>query len=397
MNKLTIDQVDLMGKRVLMRVDFNVPLKDGVVTDDTRIQRALPSIKKIMDEGGKLILMSHLGRPKGEVKPELSLKPAAERLSDLIGKYVAITPDCIGGETSEMVGKLQNGDVLLLENLRFHIAETKNDEAFSKELAAFGDVYINDAFGTAHRAHASTAGVTNYIETCAAGYLMQRELESLGRLLHGAEKPYVAILGGAKVSDKIEVINNLLGTVNNILIGGGMAYTFLKTQGKTIGKSLLEADKLDVAQHALDKTGEGAGVAINLPVDHVVAAGIDAAGGNTTDDVEIAESDIGVDIGPKTMATYVDIIKNAKTIFWNGPMGVFENPAFAKGTLAIAQAVADATDAGAFSVVGGGDSVSALNKSGLSDKISHVSTGGGASLEFMTGKKLPGVDVLNDA
>ncbi|MCA9735771.1 MAG: phosphoglycerate kinase [Deferribacteres bacterium] len=397
MNKLTIDKVKLQGKRVLMRVDFNVPLKDGVVTDDTRIRSALPSIKKVIDEGGKLILMSHLGRPKGEVKPELSLKPAAERLSDLLGKYVAIAPDCIGSETSEMVSKLNNGDVLLLENLRYHLAETKNDEAFSKELASFADVYINDAFGTAHRAHASTAGVTQFIDICAAGYLMTAELESLGRLLHGAEKPYVAILGGAKVSDKIEVINNLLGTVNNILIGGGMAYTFLKTQNHAIGNSLLEEDKIDVAQAALEKAGDGTKVKINLPVDHVVATGIDAESCTTTSGAEIAGSLVGVDVGPKTIEEYVEIIKNAKTIFWNGPMGVFENPAFSKGTLAIAQAVAEATDAGAFSVVGGGDSVSALNKSGLSDKISHVSTGGGASLEFMTGKILPGVDVLNNA
>ncbi|KAA3616116.1 MAG: phosphoglycerate kinase [Calditrichaeota bacterium] len=396
MNKLTIDKIDLHDKRVLMRVDFNVPLKNGSVTDDTRIRSALPSIKKVVESGGKLILMSHLGRPNGEVKPELSLKPAAERLSYLLGKFVAIAPDCVGEDTNEMVNRLGNGDVLLLENLRFHAAETKNDDAFSQELAAFADVYINDAFGAAHRAHASTEGVTKYIDVCAAGYLMSKELESLNRLLHGAEKPYVAILGGAKVSDKIEVITNLLSSVNNILIGGGMAYTFLKAQGIAIGKSLLEAEKIDVATDALGKSGQGSRVTINLPSDHIVTDSIDAGGGEISAGVAIKGEKLGADIGPKTTAEYMAIIKNAKTIFWNGPMGVFENPAFAKGTFAIAEAVAEATDNGAFSVVGGGDSVSALNKSGLSDKISHVSTGGGASLEFMTGKKLPGVEALSE-
>ncbi len=390
---LTLDDIDFSGKTVLMRVDFNVPLQNGAVSDDTRIRRALPSIEKILSSGGRLVLMSHLGRPKGQRQEKFSLKPAAARLSELVGKNVPLAPDCIGAETEKMVAALNNGELLLLENLRFHAGETANDPDFAKALAAHGEIYVNDAFGAAHRAHASTVGVTQYIDTCAAGYLMAAELQALGKLISDAEKPYVAILGGAKISDKIEVIRNLLPRVTHILIGGAMAYTLLRSKGIAVGTSLVEEEKLDVAAEALKSAAEQ-GVSLLVPEDHVVAAEFDSDSGEITEGAAIPEDRMGLDIGPKTVQTYGELIAGARTIFWNGPMGVFENPAFAKGTLEIARAVAEATDNGAFSVVGGGDSVSALKKSGMTDRISHVSTGGGASLEFMSGKELPGVAAL---
>ena len=397
MKKLTIDQLDLAGKRVLMRVDFNVPLADGVVADDTRIRMALPSIKKVIDSGGKLILMSHLGRPKGERKPEFSLKPAAESLSDLLGKYVPIAPDCIGEETAEMVAKLNDGDVLMLENLRFHKAETDNDEAFSKELAEFADVYVNDAFGTAHRAHASTEGVTKFIDQCASGYLIEKELTYLGGALENPNRPFVAVLGGAKISGKIDVITSLLDKVDTLIIGGGMAYTFYKAMGLEIGKSLLEEDRIPMAKQIM-ADAEAKGTKLLLPIDCVVASEFS----NDAEKAKVARDGIpadkeALDIGPETIKLFSDALLDAKTIVWNGPMGVFEFPNFAIGTNAIAKVLADCTDKGAATIIGGGDSASAIAKAGLSDKMSHISTGGGASLEFLEGKILPGVAALTDA
>ncbi|MCA9744478.1 phosphoglycerate kinase [candidate division KSB1 bacterium] len=398
MNKLTIDEVSLQNKRVLMRVDFNVPLDGGKVTDDTRIRAALPSIHKVLKSGGKLILMSHLGRPKGQRAEKYSLKPAAEQLSQLLGKSVTLAPDCVGTETEDLVGKMQNGDVVVLENLRFHAEEEANDAEFARKLAALADVYINDAFGAAHRAHASTEGVTHIISQSAAGYLMEKELRSLGTLLADPARPFIAIIGGAKISGKIDVIRNLLPRVDAILVGGGMVYTFLRSKGLETGKSLVEEDKISVAQAVYDFLGSVQNrnnAELVLPDDHVVAASIDAAAGKNVE--EIPADLLGVDIGPKAIARYQGLIASARTIFWNGPMGVFENGAFAKGTMSVAAAVAKATDNGGFSVVGGGDSVSALMKSGLSGHISHISTGGGASLEFMSGKALPGVEALTPA
>lgn len=398
MNKLTIDEVSLQNKRVLMRVDFNVPLDGGKVTDDTRIRAALPSIHKVLKSGGKLILMSHLGRPKGQRAEKYSLKPAAEQLSQLLGKSVTLAPDCVGTETEDLVGKMQNGDVVVLENLRFHAEEEANDAEFARKLAALADVYINDAFGAAHRAHASTEGVTHIISQSAAGYLMEKELRSLGTLLADPARPFIAIIGGAKISGKIDVIRNLLPRVDAILVGGGMVYTFLRSKGVETGKSLVEEDKISVAQAVYDFLGSVQNrnnAELVLPDDHVVAASIDAAAGKNVE--EIPADLLGVDIGPKAIARYQGLIASARTIFWNGPMGVFENGAFAKGTMSVAAAVAKATDNGGFSVVGGGDSVSALMKSGLSGHISHISTGGGASLEFMSGKALPGVEALTPA
>lgn len=398
MNKLSIDDLNLRGKRVLMRVDFNVPLKDGVVTDDTRIQAALPSIKKVVKEGGRLVLMSHLGRPKGQRNEKMSLKPAAARLTELLQQEVKLAPDCVGEPTTKLVHALHDGQVLLLENLRFHAAEEANDADFARALAAFGDVYINDAFGTAHRAHASTEGVTRFIKQSAAGYLMAAELKALGRLLENPAQPFVAVLGGAKISGKIDVIQNLLPRVDALLIGGGMVYTFLKARDITIGKSLLEEDKISVANDVLSSVAQSQRkVRLELPDDHLIADSIEAASATTTEGVAIPPQKIGVDIGPKTSERYAKTIAAARTIFWNGPMGVFENPAFAGGTTAVAKAVAKATQQGAFSVVGGGDSVSAITHAGLASQISHVSTGGGASLEFMAGEQLPGVVALSPA
>ena len=397
MKKLTIENVELKNKRVLVRVDFNVPLdKNQNVTDDTRIKASLPSINKIISEGGKAILMSHLGRPKGEKNPEFSLKPVAAKLAELIGKDVGFTNECIGTEVNEAIDSMEQGDVVLLENVRFHSGETKNDPDFAGKLALLGDVYINDAFGSAHRAHASTEGVTKYIETCAAGYLMEKELDYLGAALANPKKPYCAVLGGAKISGKIDVINNLLDKVDTLIIGGGMAFTFFKAQGKEIGNSLLEEEKLELAGEILQKI-DSSNTRLLLPVDVVVASEFNNESYAETVAVEnIPANKMGLDIGAETIKLFSDELLQSKTIVWNGPMGVFEMDNFSKGTFAIADALSRATLNGAITVIGGGDSAAAISKAGLSGNVSHVSTGGGASLEFLEGKTLPGVAALNN-
>ena len=397
MKKLTINDLNLKDKKVLVRVDFNVPLDENLnVTDDIRIVSSLPTIKKIISDGGKAILMSHLGRPKGKVNPKYSLKPAAEKLAELLDKNVVLAPDCIGEEVKKIVNNMKPGDVVLLENLRFHQEEEKNDAGFAKQLSELGDIYINDAFGSAHRAHASTEGVRKYIDKCAAGYLMQKELEYLGGAVSSPKKPYCAILGGAKISGKIDVINNLLDKVDTMLIGGGMAFTFFKAQGKEIGKSLLEEEKLELAKELLNKV-KGMNVRFLLPIDVVVADEFKNDSPSETVSIDnVASAKMGLDIGPETIKLFKDEIIKSKTIVWNGPMGVFEMPNFAKGTFEIAEALAKATANGAITVVGGGDSSAAISKAGLEDKVSHVSTGGGASLEFLEGKTLPGVAALTD-
>lgn len=398
MNKLFIENIELQGKKVLVRVDFNVPLNDArEITDDRRISAALPTIEKIVQKGGKVILMSHLGRPKGQVKPEFSLKPVAVRLGELLNKDVKFAPDCIGSEVETLVNGLKDGDVLLLENLRFYSEEEKNAPEFAEKLAAFGDVYVNDAFGTAHRAHASTEGVTKYIDTCAAGYLMKKELDFLGKAVAEPVRPFTAILGGAKISGKIDVIKNLLPKVDTLVVGGGMVFTFFKAMGYEIGKSLLEEEKLDLAKEILEEV-KGKEVKFILPEDIVVAAEFDNdSPANVVKSNEIPAGKLGLDIGTQSIDTIVKDVVNSKTVVWNGPMGVFEMSNFAKGTFAVAEALAKATENGAVTVIGGGDSASAIKKAGLADKVSHVSTGGGASLEFLEGKTLPGVAALTDA
>ena len=397
MNKLSIDNVDLINKRVLVRVDFNVPLDEKLnITNDIRIVESLPTIKKIISSGGKAILMSHLGRPKGERKPEFSLKPAAKRLSELLGKEVKLAPDCIGSDVEKMVNEMKPGDVILLENLRFHKQEEKDDPEFAKKLAKLGDVYINDAFGSAHRAHASTEGVTKFIKTCAAGYLMQKELDYLGKALAKPKRPYCAILGGAKISGKIDVIKNLLDKVDSLIVGGGMAFTFFKAEGKEIGKSLLEVEKLDLAKDLLQNL-KSSKIKFLLPVDVVVADEFKNESPSKVVSVDnIPPDKMGLDIGPETIKLFSDELMKSKTIVWNGPMGVFEMDNFAKGTFEIAQVLAKTTSGGAVTVIGGGDSAAAISKAGLDKKVSHVSTGGGASLEFLEGKVLPGVAALTD-
>ena len=398
MKKLSIDNVDLKNKRVLVRVDFNVPLDENLqITDDIRITSSLPTIKKIILEGGKVILMSHLGRPKGKVNLKYSLKPAAERLSKLLGKEVKLAPDCIGEEVKTLVNKMNGGDVLLLENLRFHEEEEKNDAAFAKKLSELGDVYINDAFGSAHRAHASTESVTKFIKQCASGYLMQKELDYLGTAIANPQRPFAAILGGAKISGKIDVISNLLSKVDKLLIGGGMAFTFLKAQGKEIGKSLLEEEKIDLAKEVLEKV-KNSNVKFLLPVDFIVADEFKNDSPSMIVKADSIPSDkMGLDIGPESIKLFSQELENSKTIVWNGPMGVFEMDNFAKGTFALAQVLADVTSKNAVTIIGGGDSAAAISKAGLDDKVSHVSTGGGASLKFLEGKVLPGVDALTNA
>jgi phosphoglycerate kinase len=397
MSKLTINDLDLRGKRVFIRVDFNVPLKDGVVTDDTRIRETLPTLRLAIQKGGRLVLASHLGRPKGGPDPKYSLRPAAKKLEELLGKPVAFALDCVGPGAEGQSKALRDGEVLVLENVRFHPEEEKNDEAFSKQLAALCDgVFVCDAFGSAHRAHASVVGITRFVQQSAAGLLMEKELAYLGKAMTAPARPFVAILGGAKVSDKIEVVENLMKIADAMLIGGGMAYTFLKADGQPIGKSLVEDDKVDLARR-LREEAQKKRFALLLPVDHVVGAEFkDDTATQTVSVSATPDGWMGLDIGPKTIEAYRQKIASAKTIVWNGPMGVFEMPAFAKGTLEIAKAVAAATSSGAISIVGGGDSVAAVHQSGLADKISHISTGGGASLEFLGGRKLPGVEALTN-
>ena len=386
----TIREADLKGKRVLIRVDFNVPLKDGVVTDNTRIKAALPTIKYILENGASLVVMTHLGRPKGEKNPKYSLAPVAAEFEKLLGSKVTLAPDVIGDEVKKEVEALKPGDVLLLENVRFYKEEEGNDPEFAKTLASYGDIYCNDAFGTAHRAHASTEGVSHYLPSYA-GFLIEKEVKFMAPLLENPEKPFVAIIGGSKVSSKITVLESLVRTCNTIVIGGGMAYTFLKVQGHSIGKSLVEDDYLETASSFLKKAEEK-GVRVILPVDHVAAAEFaEDAAPVAVDSVDIPDDLMGMDIGPKTTAAIVEAVKGAKSVVWNGPMGVFEFASFAKGTEEVAKALA-ASDA--TTVVGGGDSVAAINKFGLADRISHVSTGGGASLEFLEGKVLPGIKAL---
>ncbi|MEG6615111.1 phosphoglycerate kinase [Peptococcaceae bacterium 1198_IL3148] len=392
MPKKSIEDMDVTGKRVLVRVDFNVPLKDGIITDDTRIRAALPTIKYLVDKGAKVILASHLGRPKGQVKEEFRLTPVASRLSELLDKLVVKVDDCIGDAPKQAIDQMQPGDVVLLENVRFYQQETQNDPQFAKQLAELADVFVNDAFGTAHRAHASTAGVAEYLPA-VAGYLLQKELDMLGQAVENPKRPFVAIIGGAKVSDKIGVIENLLGKVNTLIIGGGMANTFLKAQGVEVGKSLLEADKLDLAKQLM-KQAETSGVELLLPMDAVVADALENPTVVKTVSVEQVPADLMIlDIGPQTATKFAEAVKAAGTVVWNGPMGVFEQDAFAQGTESVAKALADSD---AVSVVGGGDSAAAIKKTGVAHRISHISTGGGASLEFLEGKSLPGVAVLKD-
>lgn len=392
MNKKSIKDVDIKGKRVLMRVDFNVPLNKTLgVEDDTRIKAAIPTIKYAVDNGAKVILMSHLGRPKG-ADDSLRLGSVAERLSKLINKPVKKTDDCIGEEVKKQVSGMKDGDILLLENLRFHPEEEKNDPKFAKELASLGEVYVNDAFGTAHRAHASTEGVTKYLKVSAAGFLLAKEIEYFDKALSNPPKPFVAILGGAKVSDKIMVIENLLDKVNAILIGGGMAYTFLKAKGMEIGASKLEADKINVAKVIMEKAAKKS-VKIVLPIDHLIADKIDAISSTRVVEDVIPEGWMGVDIGPKSVDEFKKELRNAKMIVWNGPLGIFEILKFARGTEDIARFI---TGLKAITIIGGGDTASAVSKFGLENLMSHVSTGGGASLEYMEGKVLPGVAALND-
>jgi phosphoglycerate kinase len=391
MAKLTIQDLDLKGKRVFVRVDFNVPIKDSRVTDDLRIREALPTIRYGMERGAILVLASHLGRPKGKPKPEFSLAPVAGRLSELLGKKVRFISDCIGPEVEKAVNEANPGDVLLLENLRFYPDEEANNPEFAKKLAAQTPVYINDAFGSAHRAHASTEGITHFVQQAAAGFLMEKELRYLGGALESPQRPFIAILGGAKISEKIEVIENLLGKVDRLLIGGAMTFTFLRSQGKSIGKSLCEEDKLDLARDLMSRAG---GSRIVLPTDAVASPSLeDEASAHVVPAGNIPDGEMGLDIGPQTSAAFAEIIRPAKTIVWNGPMGVFEKEAFASGTIAVAKAVANSQ---AVSIIGGGDSAAAVAKAGVADRITHVSTGGGASLEFLAGEVLPGVAALND-
>ena len=392
MAKLSIRDVDLKGKVVFMRVDFNVPLDDqGEITDDTRIRASLPSIQLALGGGARLVLASHLGRPKGKVNPKMSLQPAAERLATLLNKPVSFATDCVGLQADKHVVELKEGGVVLLENLRFHKEEEANDPEFAKQLAGKAEVYINDAFGSAHRAHASTEGITHHVPVKAAGLLMEKELEYLGKALGNPQHPYVAIVGGAKVSDKIKFLQNLIGFADTILIGGAMAYTFLKAQGVEVGLSRVEADKLDLAKELLEQARQKK-VNFRLPQDHIVAGKLDAsAEAETVESVAIPADRMGLDIGPKTRAAYAAAIKQAKMIIWNGPMGVFEIDQFAQGTMEVARAVAESR---AVSIVGGGDSVAAVHKAGIEDRITHISTGGGASLEFLSGLKLPGIEAL---
>lgn len=399
LNKKTVDDINVKGQKVLVRCDFNVPLKNGVITDENRIIAALPTIKKLIADGGKVILCSHLGKPKGEPKPELSLAPVAKRLSELLGKEVVFAADAnvVGENAKKAVDAMQDGDVVLLENTRYRAEETKNGEEFSKELGSLADIFVNDAFGTAHRAHCSTVGVVSYVKEAVAGYLIGKELKYLGNAVDSPVRPFVTILGGAKVADKLTVIENLLNKADTLIIGGGMAYTFLAAKGYSVGKSLLDTEKIDYCKDMLKKAEEK-GVKILLPIDCTIAKSFpDPIDGPI--EVEVVDADKipddyqGLDIGPKTAELFANEVKSAKTVVWNGPMGVFENPTLAKGTIAVAKSLAE-TDA--VTVIGGGDSAAAVNTLGYGDKMTHISTGGGASLEFLEGKELPGIAALND-
>lgn len=395
LNKKTVDDLHVKGKNVLVRCDFNVPLKDGVITDENRITAALPTIKKLINDGGRVILCSHMGKPKGVVKKELSLKPVAERLSVLLGKEVKFAADdtVVGENAKKAAAEMKDGDVILLENTRFRAEETKNEDNFSKELASLADIYVDDAFGSSHRAHCSTEGVTKFVKESAVGYLMEKEIEYLGNAVNNPVRPFAAILGGAKVKDKINVINNLLEKVDILIIGGGMAYTFLKAKGYEIGKSLLDEENIEFAKEMMKKAEEKK-VQFLLPVDTVIVKEFDNdAESKIVDSDAIPAQWEGVDIGPKTRELFAGALKNAKTVVWNGPMGVFEMPNFAKGTVAVAQALADLD---ATTIIGGGDSAAAVNQLGFGSKMSHISTGGGASLEFLEGKELPGVAAVDD-
>ena len=396
LNKKSIDDINVKGKRVLVRCDFNVPLQDGKITDENRLVAALPTIKKLVNDGGRVILCSHLGKPKGEPKPELSLAPVAARLSELLGRPVkfAADPEVVGPNARAAVAEMKDGDIVLLENTRYRAEETKNGEAFSKDLASLCDVFVDDAFGTAHRAHCSNVGVTKYVETSVVGYLMQKEIDFLGNAVNNPVRPFVAILGGSKVSSKISVINNLLDKVDTLIIGGGMAYTFMKALGEEVGKSLLEPDYIDYAKEMMEKA-KAKGVKLLIPIDTVVAKEFsNDVPFHTVGRGGIAPDEEGLDIGEETRKLYADAIKGAKTVVWNGPMGVFEMSNFAAGTIAIAQALAELE--GATTIIGGGDSAAAVNILGFGDKMTHISTGGGASLEFLEGKELPGVAAAND-
>ena len=394
LNKKSVDDINVKGLRTLVRCDFNVPLKDGVITDENRLVAALPTIKKLIADGGKVILCSHLGKPKGEPKPELSLAPVAKRLSELLGQEVkfAADPEVVGPNAKAAVAAMKDGDVILLENTRYRKEETKNGEEFSKELASLADVFVDDAFGTAHRAHCSNVGVTQYVKTCVVGYLMQKEIDFLGNAVTNPERPFVAILGGSKVSSKISVINNLLDKVDVLIIGGGMCFTFAKAQGEEVGKSLVEDDYLDYAQEMIEKA-KAKGVKLLLPVDTVAAKEFSNDSPYRVVEGSLAADEMGLDIGPKTQKLYADAVKDAKTVVWNGPMGVFEMPNFAAGTIAVAKALSEIDGT---TIIGGGDSAAAVNTLGFGDKMTHISTGGGASLEFLEGKELPGVAAAND-
>lgn len=398
MARLTVDDLDVKGKKVLVRVDFNVPLDENRnITDDFRIRAALPTIKKLVEDGGKVILMSHLGRPKGQRKPELSLKPVAERLRELLpGVKVYFVEDCIGESVKEAANKLSEGEILLLENVRFYKEEEKNDPEFARKLAELGDIYVNDAFATAHRAHASTAGIAQYIDVRAAGYLLEKELKYLKDYLENPEQPYTAILGGAKVSGKIEIIERLIGKVKYLLIGGGMSYTFLKAKGYEVGKSLLEEDKIDLAKRTMERAKE-AGCELILPADVVVTSEISEEAESTLVKVDNIPADKqGVDIGPETVAIFTEIIEKSRTLLWNGPLGVFEISKFSAGTESIAKKLAEVTEKGAVTILGGGDTAAAAKKFGLSDKFTHVSTGGGASLELLSGAEMIPIKLLSE-
>ena len=391
LNKKTIEDIEVKGKRVLVRCDFNVPLADGVITDDKRIREALPTIQYLIDHGARVILCSHMGRPKGEFNMKYSLAPVAKRLSELLGKEVKMAKDVIGDSAKELAASLQDGDVMLLENVRFHKEEEKNDPEYAKALASLAEIYVNDAFGTAHRAHASTAGVADYLPA-VCGYLIQKEIKVMGGALENPKRPFVAILGGAKVSDKIGVITNLIDKVDTLIIGGAMAYTFNAARGIKIGDSKFEADKVDLAKEILAKA-QAKGIRFLLPMDNVAADAFDVNANTKVFEGDIDDGWMGLDIGPKTQALFADAVKDAGTVIWNGPMGVFEMAPFAKGTVAVAKAIADSD---AISIIGGGDSAAAVEQLGFADKMTHISTGGGASLEFLEGLELPGIACLND-